>query len=210
MSDSLVFILELIGTVSFAVSGAMSALKKGMDIFGVAILGLTTAVGGGVIRDLILGNTPPNTFRNPVYALVAIATAIIMFFPAVRKFLGKRQRAYDLLLLAMDSVGLGIFTVVGIQVALRVYPEAGSFLLIFVGVLTGVGGGVLRDMMSRSMPYIFVKHFYACASLIGAVIYLVTLHLFGDIAATLCGAGSVILLRFLAAHYRWQLPRATM
>ena len=210
MSDSLIFILELIGTVSFAVSGAMSALKKGMDIFGVAILGLTTAVGGGIIRDIILGNTPPNTFRNPVYALVAIATAIVMFFPGVRRFLGKRQKAYDLLLLAMDSVGLGIFTLVGIQVALRVYPEAGSFLLIFVGVLTGVGGGVMRDMMSRSMPYIFVKHFYACASLIGAVIYLVTLYFFGDIAATLCGAGSVILLRFLAAHYRWQLPRAAM
>ena len=78
-----IFLLELLGTVSFAASGAMTGLKKNMDIFGVCILGLTTAVGGGVIRDLILGITPPNTFRNPVYATVAIATALVLFLPHV-------------------------------------------------------------------------------------------------------------------------------
>ena len=84
--DSVFFVLEIIGTVAFAVSGAMIAMHKKMDIFGVVILGLTTAVGGGVIRDIILGITPPATFVNPVYALVAVGTSLIVFLPFVQKF----------------------------------------------------------------------------------------------------------------------------
>ena len=149
MSDTLILIFELIGTVAFSVSGALTGIKKKMDILGVIILGLTTAVGGGVIRDLILGNTPPNTFRNPVYAVVAIATAIIVFLPPVYRMLFKSQRLYDLIMLWMDALGLGIFTVVGIQVAHTMGDSIGThsaFLMIFVGVVTGVGGGVIRDL----------------------------------------------------------------
>lgn len=157
--------LELIGTVAFSISGAITAMKKNMDIFGVMILGLTTAVGGGIIRDLILGITPPATFRDPLYAATALITAILVFLPWVRRLFQRYRRAYDLLMLAMDSIGLGIFTVIGVQAAFAQSGSYNLFLLTFVGVITGVGGGVLRDIMAGNTPYIFVKHIYACASL---------------------------------------------
>ncbi|MBR3935243.1 MAG: TRIC cation channel family protein, partial [Oscillospiraceae bacterium] len=147
----------------------MVALSKKMDIFGVAVLGLVTAVGGGVIRDLVLGITPPKTFQNPIYAAVAIATSLIIFIPAVRHFLSGKE-VYDKIMLLMDSVGLGIFTVVGIETAYLSDQSHSIFLLIFVGVITGVGGGVLRDIMAGNTPYIFVRHVYASASLTGALL----------------------------------------
>lgn len=208
MPDLLIFILEIIGTVSFAISGAMTALRHRMDVFGVAILGLVTAVGGGVIRDLILGITPPVTFEDPVYALVAVGTSIIIFLPSVRCALMKHQKLYDYVMLVMDSVGLGIFTVVGIRTAHSVSSSSGVFLLLFVGVVTGVGGGVLRDVLAGDMPYIFVKHFYATASLIGAAFCIGIWHYFGETAAMIAGAAVIVLLRILAAHYKWSLPHA--
>ncbi|MBQ1976771.1 MAG: TRIC cation channel family protein, partial [Clostridia bacterium] len=108
-------ILEIIGTVAFAVSGAMTGLSKKMDIFGVVILGLTTAVGGGMIRDLVLGLTPPAMFTNPIYAAVAAVVSVIVFLPAVRRWLTAYGRVREILMLVMDSLGLGVFTVVGIQ-----------------------------------------------------------------------------------------------
>lgn len=168
--ETFILILELAGTMAFAASGAITALKKGMDLFGVCILGLTTAVGGGVIRDVILGNTPPATFLNPIYASVALVTSLVLFLPRIRHLLMWDQRLYDLSMLILDSLGLGIFTVVGIRIAWRSTAEPTLFLLVFVGVVTGVGGGVLRDVMAGDTPYIFVKHIYACASLAGALV----------------------------------------
>lgn len=208
MSFSIVLLLEIIGTVAFAVSGAMTGLRKGMDVFGVAILGLTTAAGGGVIRDLILGNTPPELFHNPVYAFVAMGTAVVVFLPAVQHLLDRIHGLYDSLMLLMDSLGLGIFTVVGIQTAYATLENPGGFLAIFVGVLTGVGGGILRDVFAGDMPYVFVKHFYACASIIGAVICVLLRLFMGMELAMLIGAASIVVLRFLAVRYRWSLPKA--
>ena len=208
MPDFLLFIFEILGTVSFAVSGAMTALRHKMDVFGVAILGLVTAVGGGVIRDLVLGITPPGTFSNPVYSLVAIFTSIVIFLPSVRRILTKKQWLYDHILRLMDSVGLGIFTVVGIRVAIEASYGSNVFLLLFVGVITGTGGGILRDVLAGDTPYIFVKHFYATASLIGAAIYIAVLHYFGETLAMMIGASVIVVLRFLAAHYKWSLPHA--
>lgn len=208
MSEHLILWIEIIGTVAFAISGAEVGLKKGMDIFGVAILGLTTAVGGGVIRDLVLGNTPPATFRDPVYAVIAICASIVMFLPAVRRFFDRREKLYHYSMLLMDSLGLGIFTVVGIQTAYSMDQEHGVFLLIFVGVVTGVGGGILRDVMAGSTPYVFVKHFYATASLLGAVLTVTLWSRCGEMWSMLAGAALVLALRLLAAHFRWSLPRA--
>lgn len=208
MPEHILLIIEIIGTIAFAVSGAEVGLKKGMDIFGVTILGLTTAVGGGVIRDLILGNTPPATFRHPVYAVVAICVSIIMFLPVVRRFFERREKLYHYAMLLMDSLGLGIFTVVGIQTAYSMNGEHGIFLLIFVGVVTGVGGGVLRDVMSGNTPYVFVKHFYATASLIGALVSAFIWPCLGDAWSMVIGAALITVLRLCAAHYRWSLPKA--
>ena len=201
-------IFELFGTIAFAASGAITGLSKKMDILGVTTLGVVTAVGGGVIRDIILGNTPPATFQNPTYALIAIVVSLIMFIPMVRRFLFRKQQVYDTIMLFMDSIGLGAFTVVGIQTAYTFNNTHNAFLLIFVGVVTGVGGGILRDMLAGNTPYIFVKHFYACASIIGAIICIVLWKYVGQSTAIIGGAAVVILLRLLAAHFRWSLPKA--
>lgn len=208
MIETLVFIFEIIGTVAFAISGAITGLKKKMDIFGVAILALVTSVGGGAIRDIVLGNTPPMTFRNPVYALVAIATGILTFIPAVRRLAGKNPKVFDMFLLVTDSVGLGIFTVMGIRTAITAGQGENVFLLIFVGVVTGVGGGLLRDMMAGNTPYIFVKHIYASASLAGAIVCVALWKLVGATAAMSVSAAVIITIRFLAARFKWSLPKA--
>lgn len=206
--DTVVLMIELVGVLSFAASGAMTGLRKNMDLFGVCILGLTTAVGGGVLRDVILGNTPPATFQNPVYATVALMTSLVLFLPKVRRLLTHNQRLFDLAMLVMDTLGLGIFTVMGVQIAYTQVERPTIFLLVFVGVVTGVGGGVLRDMMAGDTPYIFVKHVYASACLAGALtcalLWLPELELY----ATGAGAVLVIFIRFLSAYYHWNLPHA--
>lgn len=206
--DIFILILELVGTLAFAASGAMTGLRKNMDIFGVCILGLTTAVGGGVIRDIILGNTPPATFRDPIYAAVALATSLVLFLPRVRRLLTRDQALYDLAMLGMDSLGLGIFTVVGIQTAYSCTARPTLFLLVFVGVITGVGGGILRDIMAGDTPFIFVKHVYASASLAGALICGLLWHHAGEMPSMLAGAVLVFVIRGLSAHFQWNLPRA--
>ncbi|MBQ7364275.1 MAG: trimeric intracellular cation channel family protein [Clostridia bacterium] len=206
--NTVILILEIIGTVAFALSGAMVAVKRGMDIFGVAILGLTTACGGGIIRDLLLGITPPGAFVNPVYAFVAIGTAILVFLPSVRRLFASRPKLFDAVILWMDSIGLGLFTVIGIQVAYANTDTFSIFLYLFLGVITGVGGGVMRDVMSKNIPYIFIKHFYATASLIGAAVAIVFLYFDLEFIGILAGAVTVTVLRLFAAHFRWSLPKA--
>lgn len=208
MPQILLFVFEIIGTVAFAFSGAMTAVQKKMDIFGVMILGLTTAVGGGVIRDLILGITPPHMFRNPIYAVVAFAAAMVVFLPAVRRFLSSNHVMHDIVLMVMDAIGLGAFTVVGVQVACESGQAHNVFLLVFVGTLTGVGGGVMRDVMACNTPYIFVKHFYATASVLGAALCAGLWTFVPQTVAMLTGATTVVLLRVCAAWFHWSLPKA--
>lgn len=206
--DLFVRVLEIIGTVAFAASGALIAMKKHMDLLGVIVLGVLTAVGGGILRDVILGITPPLAFRDPTCAIIAIATAIILFIPWVRHHLMHNGRLFDIVLLGMDSVGLGVFTVMGIWNALDFSSDRSTFLLVFVGVLTGVGGGVLRDVLAGDMPYILVKHIYACASLLGAVTCTLLLRCLPQYAAMLIAIVLVLLIRLLSAYFRWNLPRA--
>ena len=195
MSNILVFVLELIGTVAFAVSGAIVGIKKQMDLLGVIVLGVCTAVGGGIVRDLILGIT-------------AAAVSVLMFLPHVRARVGRHEPVFDRLLLVMDAVGLGVFTVVGVQCAYRQTEHYTLFLTVFVGLITGVGGGVLRDVFSGERPYIFVRHFYACASIIGALICALCWNRLGANAAMLFGAAAIVVLRLLAAYYHWSLPKS--
>ena len=204
----MIFFLEILGTVAFAVSGAIVGVQKKMDIFGVAILGLTTAVGGGVLRDLILNITPPAAFQRPVFAVVAILTSMLIFIRSVRTILEHQSRTYENMILIMDTIGLSLFTVVGVEAAQEAVSEKNLFLVTFVGVLTGVGGGVLRDVFAGVTPSIFTKHFYACASIAGA--WTCALLWTDDLKLQAMFTGAVITatLRILAAHYRWSLPRA--
>ena len=211
--DEFIFILELIGTVAFASSGAMIAIEKKMDIFGVNVLGATTAVGGGIMRDIILGLTPPGAFSHPVYVLVAALTSTILFVIAYAKPTAFESRVktdyYDKLMFWCDTAGLGIFTVVGIQAAVRAVGGENVFFFVFIGTLTGVGGGVLRDIMAGETPYILVKHIYACAAIAGGIVCVVGRTAFGEAYGTILGLAATVLLRFLAAHFRWNLMRVS-
>ncbi len=198
--------LEMIGTVAFAASGALTAMRKKMDLLGVIVLGVVTAVGGGMIRDILLGISPPLAFRNPLAVIVAIAVSVILFIPWVRHHLMHNQRLFDTVLLVMDSIGLGVFSVMGIWNALDFSPERSTFLLVFVGVMTGVGGGVLRDILAGNTPYIFVKHVYACASLLGATVCALLWRVVPNYVAMLTGMLCVLILRLLSAYFRWNLP----
>ena len=206
--ERLIWIFEMIGTVSFALAGAMTGLKKEMDIFGVCVLGVTTAVGGGILRDLILGLTPPSAFRDPTAVLVAILVSIVVFFPAVRRLFYRNKWLYEHVLLLADSAGLGVFTVCGARVAFEAGDGANRFLVVFVAALTGVGGGVLRDLFAGDRPYIFIKHVYACAALVGAVVCVYLWPLIGRYAAMLTGFALIFALRLCSAHFRWSLPHA--
>ena len=204
------FFMEMAGTVAFAASGAMVGVERNMDIFGVSVLGVVAAVGGGMIRDIVLGIIPPNVFTNPVYALVATITSCVVFlvFYWKRQLLeGHMRLTYDRVMLVMDSIGLGIFTVVGVNTGIRSGYMDNVFLLVFLGTITGVGGGLMRDMMASVPPYIFVKHIYACASIVGAVVCVYMNRFVGNVEAMMVACFVIILIRYLAAHYRWNLPR---
>ena len=206
--NTAVFIFEIIGTIAFALSGALVALRGKMDIFGTCVLGMTTAVGGGIIRDLMLCVTPPKALVNPTHALIALVVSALTFLPFVQKFLARnKSKVYEISLLVADSLGLGIFTVIGVNAGFNSLETPNVFLSVFLGVITGVGGGVLRDVMAKNTPKIFVKHFYACASIIGAVACIVLWPYWGETASMITGTLLIIALRLMAAHYRLELPR---
>lgn len=208
-TDTIIFIMELVGTVAFASSGALIAIKQRMDIFGVNVLGIITAVGGGVIRDLIIGHTPPVMFQHPLYAITAMLTCNLLFFI----FFFQQQLlenqfivTYEKLMMLLDAIGLGIFTVTGVSTGMGTQYHSNFFLILFLGVITGVGGGVMRDILATQKPYILVKHVYACASLSGAAVCILCWPL-GNILAMWAGAAVVLLVRILAMIFHWNLPK---
>lgn len=203
-----VLMLELIGTIAFSASGSIIAIRKKMDVFGVCVLGLTTAVGGGIIRDLLIGMTPPSTFRNPVYAITSIIVSLVIFLKPVRRYLTGTHAAYDRTMLVADSIGLGLFTAIGVSIVREAVPDAGFFLTVFVATLTAVGGGIMRDIMAGQTPFIFVKHVYACASLVGGVVCTILWPLCGHVTAMIICAALVFVIRILSATFKWNLPRA--
>ena len=206
--DSIFFIFEIIGVIAFSLSGALTAMKKEMDIFGACVLGMTTAIGGGIIRDLILGVSPPVAFVNPLQAVLGLAIPAVTYLPFIQKFFARNEHKVQALsLMIADSVGLGVFTVVGVNACFNTIPSPNAFTAIFLGVITGVGGGVMRDVMSMNLPKIFVKHFYACASIAGAVVAFLLRLWFDALFASIAGAIVVIALRFLASFLRWNLPK---
>ena len=209
--DTFIFVLEIIGTVAFASSGAMTAIEKKMDIFGVNILGATTAVGGGMMRDIILGVTPPAAFSQPAYILFSILTSTLLFAIVYTnpEILHSRikSRYYDKIMLWCDTAGLGIFTVVGIQTASRILPQDNPFFFVFIGVLTGVGGGVLRDIMAGETPYILIREIYASAAIAGGITCVVCGSTMGEATATVLGLTVTVVIRSLAAYFHWNLLR---
>lgn len=207
---TLFFLTELMGTVAFSISGSTLAIKRRLDLFGVVFLGTTTAIGGGIIRDLLLGQIPPRAFLNYAYFLCAAATSLLVFVITGIKLKRGRpiQFVDDAILNFFDAVGLGVFSVVGVQNAINSGFEENIFFCVFLGMTTGVGGGVLRDVLSSSTPAILRKHVYALTSLSGSFCYYYLQRQADRVpGAIIISTILVVVIRMLASYYHWTLPK---
>lgn len=159
-------IVEIIGTVAFAISGALLAIEKEMDYYGISFFAIITAVGGGIVRDILINKSLPASLANPTYIIISIFSAVlaILFYKNIIH-LGKVLRI-------CDAIGLGAFTAIGAEVAIRNGLHQ-PFVIITLAVLTGTGGGVLRDVFAKEIPFVFHKEVYAMASILGAILYIV-------------------------------------
>ncbi|GAA0694120.1 trimeric intracellular cation channel family protein [Clostridium cadaveris] len=157
-------VFEAIGTIAFAISGALIGIEKKLDIFGISFLSITTALGGGIFRDILIGKTPPTAFVNPQYMIVAIIVALITY-----KFNSKVRKLQGIISLC-DSIGLAVFTAIGANAAFSNGFDA-PLIVVAMGVFTGVGGGILRDVFVKDIPFVFRKEVYAVACLIGALAF---------------------------------------
>ena len=205
--ETTVFVLELIGVAAFAMSGALTAIKKKADIFGVIFLAVTTALGGGVIRDVLLGRFPPRMFVSYAYLLVALIAAVAVFADAYfrsERFYANREKIISVNNI-FDAVGLAVFTVSGMNTAML--DSDNVLLILFLGVTTGIGGGILRDVMTGTMPKVLRKQVYATASLAGGIVYYVMFALgVNEIVSAFAGMAVIVTLRILATVFEWDLP----
>lgn len=193
-------LMELIGTVAFAVSGALVAIERKLDYYGIAFLAIITAVGGGIVRDIIINLPLPVALANPTYIIISIASAavVILFY----KWMNKFQSLVNI----FDAVGLAAFTAIGAKAALSndVYTP---FVVITLALLTGTGGGVLRDILAKEIPFVFRKEVYATASIAGAVSFLVA-HIYFNVELTMYICFTVTLVvRLVAIKFNLHLAK---
>lgn len=195
------YALDLFGTASFAVSGALAGVQRRMDLLGVVILGLVTAVGGGTLRDVLLGDIPPFCFNDETYFYVAIIAALgIFFFHGALDFLHRP-------LLYFDALGLATFLVIGTGKALDF--KAGFLAAVMMGVMTATAGGLVRDVLSNQVPLILQKEIYATACVVGGVVFVFLDGLgLGRNSVSFIAALTVLLIRITAMHRKWSLPVA--
>lgn len=213
VAETILLILEIIGTVAFAVSGALVAVKANLDIFGVLFVGVVTAVGGGITRDILIGATPPAVFSNGYILLVAALTAVLVFVLAYvkRKKFDEIREKIERINNVFDAIGLAAFSSMGTEIAFVKGLDGNPILSILLGMLTGVGGGMFRDILTSTTPYIFKKHVYALASIGGAALYYI-LRLFVQTIAlpSALAMAAVFAVRMLATKYRWSLPKVRL
>ena len=203
-------LLEFIGIAAFAISGAMAAIDREADIFGVLFLAVITALGGGVLRDMMLGHFPPSMFESYAYILTAVICALAVFADAyVRQESYRRnQKKLDGIVNVFDALGLAVFTVSGMNIAIEAYGLSNPILPALLGMTTGVGGGMLRDVLTGRMPGVLYKRVYAVASLTGALVYYALLWFGADrLTGAVAAIALILLTRLLATRYKWNLPR---
>ncbi len=200
-AEAFIYILDLFGTMAFAVTGAFKAIESKADIVGIVILATITGVAGGTIRDIVLGRFPPNSIMDPSYVIITVATGIVLFF------LYSKLKKHWNVFLKFDAIGLGVFTVIGATFAYNLFGL--NFLaMVLAGMLTAVGGGILRDVFVNQVPIVFVKELYALASFVGVVIFYLILAVGADLyIASIAGIGIVTGLRLVAMKYNWNLPK---
>ena len=198
----LIQFLDLFGTMAFAVTGAFRAIEHGFDIVGIIILATITGVAGGVLRDIVFGSIPPLAITNPLYLIITVTTAFALFF------LYRTLKKHWNLFLKFDAIGLGVFTVIGATFA---YNLVGlNFLaMAFSGLITAIGGGILRDVFVNETPIVFVKELYATASFVGVVTFFGLLVANLDVSVAAVSSIAVATgLRLLAIRFDWNLPHA--
>ena len=196
-----IYVLDIFGTTAFAVTGAFKAIEHNADVVGIILLAIITGVAGGTIRDVLFKDSLPNSISDPVYVTVAFATAITVFM------LHSHLKQHWNLFLKFDAIGLGIFTIIGAMFAYNMFGL--NFLVISVsGMLTAIGGGILRDIFVNNTPIVFVKEFYASASFVGIVIFYLILLLSDQLHfAVVFGILITTTLRLIAMKYNWNLPK---
>ena len=203
-------VFEYIGVAAFAICGAMAGIDRGADIFGVLFVAVITALGGGVIRDMMLGHLPPRMFSSFAYISVALASGLLVFLDAYIRTEKYRQHQAELdsLVNIFDALGLAVFTVTGMDLAIAQCALENPVLLVLLGMTTGVGGGMLRDVLIDVMPAVLRKRIYAVASMSGGIVYFILLRLgvSGFISAILAMV-VIFSLRILATVYKWSLPK---
>jgi len=196
-------VLELanyIGIIAFAISGSMKAIKKGMDLLGVLVLGFSTALGGGIIADLLLGKTPPTNLVYLPYPLTAFISSLFTFI--FYKLFSNVNKP----LLYADAIGLGAFASSGASLAYSVYPS--PLLVVMIGTITAVGGGVIRDLLSNEIPLVLTREFYASAAIIGSFMFLMLKYEgVNEEYAILISFVITTLLRIVALRMKWELPK---
>lgn len=209
MLELIIHVIETIGTVAFAVSGVLTAIERRLDLFGAVVLAGTTAVGGGIIRDILLGRLPPVAFVDPYYVLLAIATAGVMLLAArVAGNFVEDRRIVDFMPVfnLCDAMGLGIFSVLGADAAVQYGHGGNLFLTVFVGVVTGVGGGVMRDLFAGRTPVIMRRDIYAICSIAGTLLFCWLRRVIPEPAAMLSCAGFICVFRLAMVRCHATLP----
>jgi len=198
--DGFISILDYLGTVAFAVTGASKAISHKADIFGIIVLATVVGVAGGITRDVIFGRFP-TAFSDPIYISITVIVGVVMFF-LYAKFKSEMN-----IWLVFDAIGLGVFSILGASIAYQVVGM--EFLpMLFGGMITAIGGGILRDVFVREIPIVFVKEVYAVASIIGIVVFYGILNAGVDIqVASVIGIVVATGTRLLAMKYNWNLPK---
>ncbi|MGB5668796.1 MAG: trimeric intracellular cation channel family protein [Maribacter sp.] len=191
--------IDILGTIAFAISGVLVAMEKKLDLFGVAIIAFVTAVGGGTLRDMLIGNTPVVWMRESVYIFTILGTVVYaIIFVNKLKYLRKT-------LFLFDTIGIGLFTMVGIEKGLS--ADLMPVMCIILGTITASFGGVIRDILCNEIPVIFHKEIYATACIIGGISYFLITRLpidatYAYVAAILI----IIIIRILAVKFKIALP----
>lgn len=213
----IIFFISTVGVLSFAVSGSITAMSKKTDPFGTIVIAVTTTFGGGIIRDLLVGKNFPAFFTDwdcHFWTLLIVLTSFICML--IGKYNASAKRMIHLssgqILNVFDAVGLAIFCVVGIDSVVDFKPEleiityTNVFILTFMGTVTGVGGGILRDLFTGQVPMIFRKHIYALPTIVGSLGYVFLLKIMSHLPAMLVAIAFIAVVRILAARYHWNLP----
>ena len=212
--DTLFNVLEHIGVIAFAISGAIVAIDREMDIFGVVFLSFVTSFGGGIMRDLFLGLDKPLFFTKSYVSLIIVCliSSLLVFFFAMlfKQVFVKKEKLLDNINNYIDAVGIGAFTVSGAKLAI----DAGNtspFVIIVMGMIACIGGGMLRDIILKDIPFVLRKRIYALAAAAGAAVYVMLWMFFPklpDTAATVLGALTTVTIRILATLLKWNAPKA--